>query len=154
MHKSEGGQMPSKELTDGRREAGNVPKSMALITEHCVKKNETKTGGQECQALMGDHGNGNGNSFGGLSKGILPFLAKEKLEAMEDQINLEDGRQWALGIGHRLENQFEFRMAPNGEGKKDECVAGSGGGRPSPMALCFDEQMGWVAKPLGPKSGH
>ena len=58
------------------------------------------------------------------------------------------------GTCHGLENQFEFTMAPNGEGKANAGEGGCEGYGPGPMALCFDEQMGWVAEPLGPKSGH
>lgn len=131
--------MPSKESTGGRREAGNVLESTVQITERRVKKNETKIGGHECQVLKGDHENSKGNSLGGLSKGTLPFSSKEKLEAVEDQIKSEDERQWASGTGHGHKNQFKFRMALNGEGKKEECKAGSRDGGPGLMALCFDE---------------
>lgn len=110
--------MPSKESTSRRREAGNVLESIVQITERRVKKNETKIGGHECQVLKGDHENSKGNSLGGLSKGTLPFSSKEKLEAVEDQIKSEDERQWASRTGHGLKNQFKFRLAPNGEGKR------------------------------------
>ena len=51
-------------------------------------------------------------------------------------------------------NSFEFQMAPTMEGIqniKAHKVKERGSG---PMALCYKENMGWVAEYLGPKSGH
>ena len=89
-----------------------------------------------------------------LSKGILPFLGKEKSEGVGAQRTLEDGMQWEIRSCHREENQFEYRMAPTFEGNKEVSEAGSMGCGPSPMALCYNEQMGWVVEHLGPKSEH
>lgn len=51
-------------------------------------------------------------------------------------------------------NSFEFQMALTMEGIqniKAHKVNERGSG---PMALCYKENMGWVAEHLGPKSGH
>ena len=104
--------------------------------------------------LGGDHENGKSSSLGVLSKGILPFSAKEKLEGVGAQKRAEDGMQWEIGTCHGDENRFEFRMTLNYEGKKEVCEAGSVGCGPHPMALCYNEQMGWVAEHLSPKSEH
>lgn len=104
--------------------------------------------------LGGDHENGKSSSLGVLSKGILPFSAKEKLEGVGAQKRAEDGMQWEIGTCHGDENRFEFKMALNYKGKKEVCEAGSMGYGPGPMALCYNEQMGWVAGHLSPKSEH
>lgn len=44
------------------------------------------------------------SSLGVLSKGILPFLAKEKLEGVGAQKTVKDGMQWEIGTCHGDEN--------------------------------------------------
>lgn len=128
--------------------------STATITKHWVNKNETKTGVQECQKQMGDHENGMDSSRGGLSKGIFPFSGKDTLETGGAKKKSEEGMHEVAETCQGIEKHFKFRMAPNGKGKVEAGEAGSVGYGLSPMALCFDEQMGWVVEPLGPKSGH
>lgn len=79
--------------------------------------NGTESGGQECQEQKGDHENGMGSSRRGLSKGTLPFSGKETLEVGGAQKKSEEGRQGVTETGQRIENTFEFKMAPNGKGK-------------------------------------
>jgi len=62
--------------------------------------------------------------------------------------------QWETGTFHGEGNAFEFQMAPTTEGIQNIKAQKVKEHGPGPMALCYKENMGWVAKHLGPKSGH
>lgn len=62
--------------------------------------------------------------------------------------------QWEKGTVPEAEKPFKFCMAPKTEGNSDEAGLVSVDKDLGPMAMCFDENLGWVAKTLGLKSGH
>ena len=61
---------------------------------------------------------------------------------------------WEKGAQQREEPHFNFCLAPRLEGPKGEESPFKNEEVKGPMAMCFNEELGWVAESLGLKSGH
>ena len=62
--------------------------------------------------------------------------------------------QWEKGTAQEEDKLFDFKVAPTDEainGLEGQVEVERGLG---PMALCYKENMGWIAEQLGPASGH
>ena len=79
---------------------------------------------------------------------------KENREGLWAQNQAMEGMHWEKETKHEAEIPFEFRVAPNDKGRDVEVGPVSVDKESGPMAMSFDAQLGWVAKELGPKSGH
>lgn len=118
------------------------------------KGEEHTKGGQESRNQRKDHEKGKETSLGKHSEGQIANLEEENRERLGAQIQKVEVMKWEKGTEPGVEKSFEFRMAPKTEGNRVVVGLGSVEKELGPMAMCFDEDMGWVAETLGPKSGH
>ena len=120
------------------------------------RNKEDKTNGHD----SGNHAPGNiheneMDSGLGLNTGsIFPFQGKESLTKPTTQNEVGDDLKWEKGIQQKEETQFNFILAPRLKSPRgDESPVKNEEGN-GPMAMCFNEDSGWVAETLGSKSGH
>ena len=100
------------------------------------------------------HENSMDSGFGLNNGSIFPFQGKESLTKPTTQNEDVDDLTWGKGTQQKEEPQFNFLLAPSLKGLRgDENPVKNEEGK-GPMAMCFNEESGWVVKNLGPKSGH
>ena len=61
---------------------------------------------------------------------------------------------WGKGTQQKEEPQFNFLLAPSLKGPSGDEKLVKNEKEIGPMAMCFNEETGWVAETLGLKSGH
>ncbi|KAK7837548.1 hypothetical protein CFP56_021109 [Quercus suber] len=133
---------------------GTEPESTQAPLGTCVIENETRKEGLRGQVTECEHETGKGSCIGEKAKGITTTSGKEGKRGLGTQNEAIEVMQWETGTLHGEANVFEFQMAPTKEGIqniKAQKVKEHGSG---PMALCYKDNIGWVAEHLGPKSGH
>nr|POE94116.1 hypothetical protein CFP56_47520 [Quercus suber] len=137
-----------------RSGVGTELESMQAPMGTCVTENETRKEGLRGQATGGEHETGKGSCIREKAKGITTTSGKEGKRGLGTQNEATEVMQWETGTLHGEANVFEFQIAPTKEGIqniKAQKVKEHGS---SPMALCYKDNIGWVAEHLGPKSGH
>nr|POF03670.1 hypothetical protein CFP56_34427 [Quercus suber] len=118
------------------------------------KEDETKGHNSGSQALGCNHENGMDSGLG-LNKGsIFPFQGKESLTKPTTQKEDGDVSMREKGNQQKEEPHFNFLLASNVNDSKREESPVQNKEAKGPMAMCFNEELGWVAETLGPKSGH
>ena len=85
---------------------------------------------------------------------IFPLPSKETLNRPITKTNTIEEMPWEIMTQHKSEDQFVFQMAPSLEGLDREGSPIREEAATGPMAMCYNEKLGLVAKTLGPKSGH
>ena len=85
---------------------------------------------------------------------IFPLPGKETLNEPITKKNKRVEMPWEIMTQHKSEDQFVFQMAPSLEGLDREGSPIREEAATGPMAMCYNEKLGLVAKTLGPKSGH
>lgn len=66
----------------------------------------------------------------------------------------EMAMQWEKADKEKTEPLFKYKLAPN-ESSKQACLEeGMSGPEMGPMAMSFDQNLGWVAEKRGPISKH
>ena len=85
---------------------------------------------------------------------IFPLPSKETLNRPITKKNTIEEMPWEIMTQHKSEDQFVFQMAPSLEGLDREGSPIREEAATGPMAMCYNEKLGLVAKTLGPKSGH
>ena len=85
---------------------------------------------------------------------IFPLPGKETLNEPITKKNKRVEMPWEIMTQHKSEDQFVFQMVPSLEGPDSEGSPIREEAAMGPLAMCYDEKLGWVAETLGPKSGH
>nr|POE57175.1 uncharacterized protein CFP56_01831 [Quercus suber] len=118
------------------------------------KEDETKGLVSGSQAPGGNHENGMDSGLG-LNKGsIFPCQGKESLTKPTTQKEVGDVSMREKVNQQKEEPHFNFLLAPNVNDSKREESPAQNKETKGPMAMCFNDELGWVAETLGPKSGH
>ena len=155
---------PTKDLVSGRGLSPHAPE-MSLVNDQSSEPTlphqggkdrgeELNVGDRESQKQRNDHGKGKETNARESSQGIISSLVKENVKGPWAQIQKVDGMPWEKETHHEAEVPFKFRVAPNPEGSEDVVGQDRVDMKSGPMAMRLDSELGWVAKELGPKSGH
>lgn len=149
-----GGQGKSLHASGKRLKHGKATELTLSHLGASGRDDETNKGAQECRTQRGDHEKGKETSLGEHSHGISANLEEENMERLWAKKQTVEVMQWEKRTQPEAEIPFEFKVAPNVKGVRDEEGPISVDKENGPMAMNFDDELGWVAEKLGPRSGH
>ena len=111
--------------SDSQRELGSVLHNLGKVNGRLEKAEEKEA------------------SFGDDSLGIPSA-----------QPDIKMAMQWEKADADKIEASFKFKLAPNKTPIQPGLEKTIPGDELGPMAMSFDENVGWVAEKMGPKSKH
>ena len=111
--------------SDSQRELGSVLHNLGKVNGRLEKAEEKEA------------------SFGDDSLGIPSA-----------QPDIKMAMQWEKADADKIEASFKFKLAPNKTPIQPDLEKTIPGDELGPMAMSFEENVGWVAEKMGPKSKH
>ena len=149
-----GGKGMNVHAQGGSVEQEKVSESQLPYQGDSDREEEITEGGLESRKQRGDHERGKEINLGEHSQGISANLVKENRVGLWAKNQAMEGMHWEKETKNEIEAPFEFRVAPKDKGGDAEVGLVSVDKVKGPMAMSLDDQLGWVAEELGPKSGH